>query len=358
MQYSSYNLDEIINDLKEVTKNDINFITVDGIISHSTNSTRIGDYHPIGKEVCATGQTIEVTSDDSCLLQPGVKPGINSPIIINNNIIGCIGVTGELEEVRQFQAITKKLTERYIQAQLYFQDSSSSKRLNHKIISNIVSGHAIDFYASDLVAKDLVQSKNMYIVALLNIETSAIDSILRTYQTSKLCSCIDDICYFVIDDIFIGQLQLICDKYDGQLIIGKAVTSYNSLHQSYKDLIVAMTSSRLLDQFTNLNQLSINRVISYEYYYNHDEYYYNILNKLMNRYKAKDVTNMLSMYIVYIDNDRSIEKTSSLLHLTKSTIKYQISKLHQIVELEKNIHNNFLIYTAAKIYLLDDYLRG
>ena len=56
---------QIVNTVKDVCGQDINFIDQSGIIFASTNSKRIGTFHEVGQKAAANGNTIEVSSDNS-----------------------------------------------------------------------------------------------------------------------------------------------------------------------------------------------------------------------------------------------------------------------------------------------------
>ena len=65
---------QIVNTVKDVCGQDVNFIDQSGIIFASTNPERVGTFHEIGQKAAATGNTIEVSSDNSFY---GSQKGIN-----------------------------------------------------------------------------------------------------------------------------------------------------------------------------------------------------------------------------------------------------------------------------------------
>ena len=67
---------QIVDTIHDVCQYHINFITTDGMIYASSDPSRIGTFHEIGKQVASTGKTIEVDSDNA---YSGTHKGINIP---------------------------------------------------------------------------------------------------------------------------------------------------------------------------------------------------------------------------------------------------------------------------------------
>lgn len=356
MNLSMYNLAEIVNDLKEVTKYDINFISTEGIILYSTNNSRIGTFHAIGKRVCMTGKIIEVEFNK--IIPEGVKCGINSPIIINNNIVGCIGVTGNPEKVRDYQVIVKKLTERYIQAQLYVQDMANARNLNKKIINAIVSGNSLKLFHSDLISKDLIEDVDMQCIIIHDMSDDIINDILRKYQTVSLCAVLDDIFLVICSKLNVSIVKKITDKYQCQLIIGPSVKEYNKLSYSYNQAYILFSIKNVLPSCVNCNDVSSMYIIANEYKYNRQYYHELFLDKLESYFNQKELKKIIEIFITYIDLNKSVSNSSEKLHLTESTIKYQLNKLYNTLDIQPEYTNLFLIYIACQIYIIENKLEG
>lgn len=350
MNLSSFNLAEIVNDLKEVTKYDINFISIDGIILYSTNSKRIGDRHLIGKQVCASGQTIEVGNIDLV----GVMPGINSPIVVNDNIIGCIGVTGEPDIVREYQHITKKFTERYIQAQLYLQDSMSSKKLNTSIINAIIKNNSLIAFHSDLIVKEITEDEEFCVMLISKLEIHQIECIIKEIQSNVICSNVEGILCIVCNRL---KLKFILPKFNKtcNVVIGPMVNSYNKLNFSFESASVLLKMNR---DVINYDQLDIDVALAYELNYNNLYYQKIIIEPLVTKVGIIQLEDLFRVYIVYIENNKSIKHCAEKLYLSNSTVKYKINKLYDSLNIEYQTELSILIYIAAKIYFINSDLQA
>lgn len=354
MNLSTFNLSEIVSDLKEVTHYDVNFISTDGIILYSTNSKRIGNYHMIGRQACQERKTITVAENSRCL--KGVKPGVNSPIIINGNVIGCIGVTGAPEVVSQYQLLTKKLTERYILAQLYVQDAAVGRKLNYKIIESITNDKSLGIYHNHLIAKGILEQELMCVAIISGLAPNIIDEILRKYQTTKLCATYDQQVILVTMKTSLKRVQNLADKYRGQLIIGGYVKAYNKLSDSYKQAVAAYVIKRLSPNTINCNSTGSLQVIASEYKYNRDYYQRLFIDKLYKACSKTEYAKFVELFIVYIESNKSISIAASELHVTESTLKYQLSKLYNLLSLDVDYTNLFLLYIACQIIKIENQL--
>ena len=71
---------QIVDTVHDVCGHDINFINKNGIIYASTNTSRIGTFHEIGKKAADTGSVIEVKESDH---YEGTSAGVNIPVTHN-----------------------------------------------------------------------------------------------------------------------------------------------------------------------------------------------------------------------------------------------------------------------------------
>lgn len=95
--------ERIVQMIYEVTGNNVNFMGEGGEIIATKQPERLGTIHDGARKIMA-GQADEVpiTVEDASKMQ-GVKPGYNGVILYENKRIGCIGISGDPEQVRPLQ---------------------------------------------------------------------------------------------------------------------------------------------------------------------------------------------------------------------------------------------------------------
>lgn len=126
---------QIVNTVKDVCGQDINFIHKSGIIFSSTNPKRIGTYHEIGHKVARTNQTIEVFPND---IFTGTQNGINLPIYHNNILLTVIGMTEVPNQVRKYAHLAERITNLLIRERELNMFSRSQSDKKHFIIDSLI----------------------------------------------------------------------------------------------------------------------------------------------------------------------------------------------------------------------------
>lgn len=98
---------QIVDTIHDVCQYHINFITTDGMIYASSDPSRIGTFHEIGKQVASTGKTIEVDSDNT---YSGTHKGINIPIYYHREMVAIVGISGDVREVTRFAHLAERIS--------------------------------------------------------------------------------------------------------------------------------------------------------------------------------------------------------------------------------------------------------
>lgn len=96
---------QIAQEMMSVVPYNINVMDENGFIVGSGDLRRIGTLHEGAREAIQSRQGYEVYEDGS-----GMKPGVNEPIIINNKVLGVVGITGHPDEVRPFSKLVRVTT--------------------------------------------------------------------------------------------------------------------------------------------------------------------------------------------------------------------------------------------------------
>lgn len=100
---------KIVLEVKDVIHQEINMMDEKGYIIASTDPKREGQFHTAAQKIISQKlDQILVVHDDE---YAGTKRGINLPILFNGEIIGVIGITGDVSEVAKYGRIIKRITE-------------------------------------------------------------------------------------------------------------------------------------------------------------------------------------------------------------------------------------------------------
>ena len=113
MKLSQHNACQIVTNINEIINQKMNLINANGIIIASTDESRIGTYHAGAKKLISEGLDELIINNEEGY--EGRLPGINYPLIVNGELIGVVGVTGNDAATLSYAKIIKRMTELLIQ---------------------------------------------------------------------------------------------------------------------------------------------------------------------------------------------------------------------------------------------------
>lgn len=96
----------------------INIMDDRGYIIASRDRSRIGDFHEAAHRIVNDNESIEIIYPDE-RLSPGVKPGVNLPIVHRGKAIGVVGVTGNPSEIMSLAYAVKTSVEATVEYEMY-----------------------------------------------------------------------------------------------------------------------------------------------------------------------------------------------------------------------------------------------
>jgi carbohydrate diacid regulator len=101
---------QIANDITDVIGHNVLITDETGIVLGSGDESRVGQFHEASVEVVRSRRTMAHSSDDVRDLI-GTLPGVTIPLVIDDTVVGTIGLSGPPEEVVQFGLVVKRQTE-------------------------------------------------------------------------------------------------------------------------------------------------------------------------------------------------------------------------------------------------------
>lgn len=111
MIISKDQMQRIVEEMENTIHHHINIMDESGHIIASTDPARIGMLHSAAAVLLQQGlDQLAVTEADEETYE-GSRRGINLPIVIHGKVAGVVGISGEPDEVRDFGAIIKRMTE-------------------------------------------------------------------------------------------------------------------------------------------------------------------------------------------------------------------------------------------------------
>lgn len=109
MVISSRSAQQIVQEMQGIIHQHINMMDHTGTIIASTDPDRIGTFHEGALQVVSRRLPLLIVRDDN--EYKGTRKGTNLPLVLEDDYIGVIGITGEPDEVADYGRIIQRMTE-------------------------------------------------------------------------------------------------------------------------------------------------------------------------------------------------------------------------------------------------------
>lgn len=94
--------EEIVREVMKVIPYNVNVMDQDGVIIGSGEKSRIGTLHEGASEAIKRGEPVDIFTSGE-----GIREGVNEPIFVNGDIVGVVGITGPVKEVKPFSQLVR-----------------------------------------------------------------------------------------------------------------------------------------------------------------------------------------------------------------------------------------------------------
>lgn len=327
---------QIVETVKDVCNHNINFIDTNGIIFASTDASRVGDFHEIGKQVVTTGRTIEVETDNSFF---GTQKGVNIPFVYKGEIMAVIGISGAPDEVRRYAYLAQKITtlilrehemdarsnSRKAQMNYVVRALTTGEHINHGYFMEFLESYHADFNVDYQTI--LVQLDSRYNPSNLSlIEKQIYQAFEQTGSPFITFQYPNEYVMFLEAaklEKWIYIFQNLADNYGGILKIGIGsrciLTRQNQSYQTAKIAVHSLPADRGLALFEDLSLEILLGSVSADA---REQF----LHKTMERLDEKEK----HLLEVYFECDFSLKKTCEKLFIHKNTVQYQLDKIRRM----------------------------
>jgi carbohydrate diacid regulator len=143
---------QIANEITDVIGHNVLITDDAGIVVGSGDESRIGQFHEASVEVVRTRRTIAHSSEDVRDLV-GTLPGVTIPLVIDDKVVGTIGLSGSPEEVVQFGLVVKRQTEILMQEAARIGTRMTRERATAELLREICEWHHSRVATSQLLRR-------------------------------------------------------------------------------------------------------------------------------------------------------------------------------------------------------------
>lgn len=345
---------QMVEELSTIIHQHINLIDKDGQIIASTDKSRIGSCHMGAKKMIEEGLPFLIIESDNEYI--GSKKGVNLPIVVDDDVVGVIGITGERRDVEKYGEIIRKFTEMYIRDENLKQSKQQDEKIRSRFLENWLTNPNFVLESNfrdtaTALGVDINIPRRILLVTLLSDDGADVkknqhklDEASR-YLRSALCDRPG--CYylrigtklvFLVPEVSDDRLKEKCTKiveniqnnYQIRVRMGidERAYHYKLFHQAYVQAQKALTSAMMIQhrplvRYKDLNielfLYEIPQVIRQEF-----------IDKIFVGLSQSEIDEMVHILETLYGNDGSIEKTAAQLFIHKNTLQYKLNKLFEI----------------------------
>ncbi len=122
---------------KHIQRN-VNIMDREGVIIASGDPGRLGTYHEAAYNLIVSGGT-EEDVDIHGAPAPGVRPGVNLPILLRGETVGVVGVTGDPREIRELAYAVKISVESMAELELVKDHVLIRQSGRHTLVGRLIN---------------------------------------------------------------------------------------------------------------------------------------------------------------------------------------------------------------------------
>ncbi|MDO5517779.1 MAG: sugar diacid recognition domain-containing protein [Clostridium sp.] len=319
MKLSKRIAQKIVTEMMNVIPYNINVMDENGIILGSGDSSRIGKIHEGSINAIKNKNINEVYEDNDAM-----KAGVNAPIIVDNKIIGVIGITGDPEEVRRFSKLVCATAALLID-QIKLDEEIHNKRLSkerfYHELARRKTAYDDEFYeAAQSYGMDLSKTCRAIVV----------DGNFKNTDLKLLCER-----YHNFSEGKNRTVFFITDNYEYSMILKKlkAINDVHKISIGTEEEIAAYSCEKAeLSYEYGIKIKPSNLIYSYEEF----KIFINLEHKdkslftalISNLEKAGNKLELLETLQVYIEENSDINSVASKLKIHRNTLNYRLERIN------------------------------
>jgi carbohydrate diacid regulator len=369
---------EIVDRTMKILSRNINVMDENGVIIGSGDRSRIGKIHEGALIVIKKKERIDIQEEESKLLT-GVKPGINFPIVFEDQIVGVIGISGTPADISHYGELVKMGAEMTLQQAFLAEQLQWDVRLKEELVNQMIHNE-IDELAMERAIRFEIDLSIPRIAVLFEVVQESLDEETITKVKKQLMAQLVD---------RLQKEDLVASTSSRNFVVLKKVNQ-----QTQKDKMqIVQEVKEMMKWFSQSKSISIKVGIGIEYssmkgahnsyerakqglrvgkilypgidIYNYDDL---VLPVLLSQISSNETT-LARYYELIVQNDKKgelqetlqqfIEENGELnqvaakLFIHRNTLRYRLSKIHEISGKDpRKIKELLELYQSKYLYQL------
>ena len=374
MDISKRNAMQIVNEISGIIGQHVNMMDADGTIIASTDPERMDTYHEGAARVI--GEHLDeliIQSDDE---YEGTRKGINLPILLDGEIAGVVGITGERDEVVKYGQIIKKMTEILLIENFDKEQKKIDDRIRTRFIDDWLYGDAISqgqafIQRGARLGIDITLPRRVLVAEIENLRDYSdspegqriIDRVNKTVRrmvgeekngvfakTASQMICLMPDCEDAKLRFFAQQIQAqVWRQFSIRVIVGADSRDGSLLHQSYLRAHKALRACRASRGSTIRFYDDINLELFMDEIPQTSKAEF--IRRIFRGFTPEEIDSWVHLLEVYFEADGSLSDAAAQLFIHKNTLQYKLRKLCEQTGYDpRSLSDSSLFYLAVQFY--------
>lgn len=343
---------QIVDTVKDLCGQNINFIERSGRIFASTDESRIGTFHEAGRQAAEKGIAVEVSESDHF---SGAQKGVNLPVYHNHNLIAVIGITGKPEDVRKYARLAERITRLLIREKELDAFNRTEAEKKSYILRSLIDQEDIhpDYLRENLQRWKIEENDSLQLLRLRlrtedthsseHVLDSAVYQLFRKLEVTLSTFLYPDEYLAVIKtEVFHRCRKLLLDfaqeHTDSLWIAVGNPCVIHRLSDSAFSAEIALKALRPDCNYIEAEALDLELVLASASQKSKDVF----LQKTLSRLSGRD----LELLRIYFSCNMSLKATCEKTFLHKNTVQYRLNQIH-----ERCGYNPREFQDAVRLYL-------
>ncbi|MCB2294103.1 helix-turn-helix domain-containing protein [Clostridium algoriphilum] len=323
MKLSKNIAQKIVSEMMNVIPYNINVMDENGVIIGSGDINRIGNVHEGAIKAINNAFINEVYENSA-----RIKPGVNEPIIINNKVIGVVGITGNPNEVSRFSKLVR------VTAVLLIEESKTIEEIQNKRLTMLKFYNDVahrkttydDAFRQKAKNYGLDLTKKCQAILVYNNNDNISEyKILREKYTHYYNLSDSKTVFFVTDNLKSSEVLRDIEKSGSVRKIslgGEEEIAAISLENAAlaMNLGIKIKPSSLIYNYSDLKffiNLSCNKKES-------------LISLFTNLDKTGKKLELIRTIQIYVEQNGDINKVASSLNIHRNTLNYRLDRIKQL----------------------------
>lgn len=160
----------IVEKTMKIIEHNVNVMNGEGKIIGSGDLDRIGQLHEGAMLAISQKRVVTIDSPTAKKLK-GVKPGVNFPLKLNDEIVGVIGITGEPTKITQFAQLVCMSAEMMMEQAQLLNQLSQDNRLKEEFILSVIQSENTVVDVTEWSRKLNIDLSLPYVVVIIEVDS-------------------------------------------------------------------------------------------------------------------------------------------------------------------------------------------